>query len=248
MPGKRYKGKRRFKKRFGRRKKGKSSDMGLIRRGIKTYPFLITGEQDVTSTGVSGTAQNFSLLINYPGYWCNNAGTIGPMTTYSGMTGLFFRQASGITIFDEYRVVKVLVKWFPQVVNYDEANGFASAAPVYTATYIDRDSVYTIQPPNANHVLNYGSIQYHPAVQRTIVREAKNEGTLERGYYNCQYENPNQLPVATGNIIPVAKRSSIGYFMPAFNAPGGSFMGRLVCQWYVRFRGVAGQTNVNYNA
>lgn len=242
-------GKRRFRRAVRRvmkhRRKKRLNDYGKILKNVKTYPFIFTGESDVFSNGITGSSQLFSLYVNFPAYWVNTGGTPAVMDTYSGNIGFFLRNQSNLTIFDEYRVEKCVARWYPLITQTDEANGPTVAFPVITASFIDTDSINVTPNPNNNVMMNY-NLHYHPAVQRIMTQSYKNinKGTLERGWYNCQYINPTQLNVVTqATIIPIPKRSSIGFYWKSFNGNAATFMGRVVVKWYVRFRNTAGSLN-----
>lgn len=236
-------GKRTFKKkRFSLARRA----MNPLGKGIPNQLRQIRGDIEgwfpvsMTQGGVAGIIQYAaSVPLNYPGQYFSNAASWGTLPNIS--SGAYTRLVGGNALFDEYRVLRLVVKFYPAS-QYVLSADPAVDAPNIVYHYNDADDQALMT--TEGNALNAGALpkffSQHPV---TFVYSQRN--TMKHRYLNSQNVTvaPTAAAPSPANVPPEDSYGCMKLLIPTYVGIGATVvLGRMYCKWEVIARGIRPQS------
>lgn len=217
-----------MKTKRGRRRVRKGRKLKLRKWPSPSYTTLKTKVESWITVNVGGAVASnaYSFPLNFPTRHMNAGGTYGQMTNVpANFAGL-------LAVFDEYRVVKLTVKF---VSNYLDTQAVNTDIPLIVYFVRDIDDVLRL---NEAAALNAGAIPRrieNTGIQQMSMSQLKSK----RGrYLNTAMAalDPTVAPAANSQVTFEDAYGSIKLLFP--NLATNQYYGRIYAIWETEFKGL----------
>jgi len=210
----------------------KYEKMSISRLRTNTVEFASTIRGLITDSNAGGTtAQSYSFFLNYPTYYRNPGGTIAQMTTVAGLI------SDEKSVFDEYKVSKLVLKYLP----WCNAQIRVNTAVAYTAPS-DPTLIMSVDlddsagwSTNQQALGSQNSAVYSSYANKIPkITMLQHDKLVEMQWLNFQAIVPNQTtPPDPNNPVKLAsiKVRKFGYQLAA------TAEGSMYAEWTVIFKG-----------
>lgn len=214
---------RTFRRRTGRKRPIRRSRVPRLPRmsnrntSVYHYKFRY---QNLVGTGASGSA-SAAMMLNYPFFLYNGTTYSSPQVPYP--------YARCVTLYQEYRVKGIHVRWVPRMTQLEYKA--AEASGLDTNMYITCDYQTPSPPTAAIQAMNDPSMRL---VNWTKPFKQYFKNNSNRGWFRCGAAPTDTQ--ATDTVVPVNPLGAIKYLLLTGSATDPMVAGSWVVTYYVKFR------------